>query len=144
MVLTRTHSFVVPSDTLQNKLLSKAVVKFDANQVEVTAQWDTDATCSCISHDVSRKLSLNKRGQFTIQTPSGSKEVEVFLVDIILPDNVAVLNVLVANSDIGDQSIDLLIGMNVVKYGDLAVSNYEGKTWFSFRVPSQGYANYRV
>jgi hypothetical protein len=30
----------------------------------------------------------------------------------------------------------MLIGMDVINYGDFAISNYNGKTTFSFRMPS--------
>lgn len=51
-------------------------------------------------------------------------------------------NIYVIDSEIGDQDIDVLIGMNIISLGDLSVTNYEGKTVFSFRVPSQGCTDY--
>ena len=37
-----------------------------------------------------------------------------------------------------DESKDIIIGMDVISKGDLAVTNYEGKTVLSFREPSAG------
>ena len=36
----------------------------------------------------------------------------------------------------------MLIGMNIINLGDFSVSKYQGKTVFSFRVPSAGCTDY--
>ena len=46
-------------------------------------------------------------------------------------------------SKIGAQGIDVLIGMDIISKGDFAVSNYNGKTQFSFRLPSQEDVDYK-
>lgn len=45
---------------------------------------------------------------------------------------------------IGEQGIDVLIGMDVISKGDFAISNYNGKTQFSFRIPSQNDVDYKA
>ncbi len=47
------------------------------------------------------------------------------------------------DSEIGKQGIDVLIGMDIISNGDFAVSNYDGKTYFSFRLPSQEHVEYK-
>lgn len=37
---------------------------------------------------------------------------------------------------------DIIIGMDIISKGDFAVSNLNGKTSFSFRIPSFGTANF--
>ena len=32
---------------------------------------------------------------------------------------------------------DIIIGMDTITRGDLAITNQNGETWFSFRIPSQ-------
>lgn len=39
--------------------------------------------------------------------------------------------------DLGDNA-DILIGMNVINFGDFAITNPGGNTQFSFRVPGHG------
>ena len=46
-------------------------------------------------------------------------------------------------SKIGAQGIDILIGMDIISKGDFAISNYNGKTQFSFRLPSQQDVDYK-
>lgn len=52
-----------------------------------------------------------------------------------MPNNVIVQNVIVACADLGI-NIDLLIGMDIISLGDFAITNVNGKTIFSFRLPS--------
>lgn len=47
------------------------------------------------------------------------------------------------DSEIGKQGIDVLIGMDIISNGDFAISNYEGRTQFSFRIPSQEHIEYK-
>ena len=46
------------------------------------------------------------------------------------------MDVVATDSDIGDQGLGMLIGMNVITIGDFSVSNVDKKTVFSFRIPS--------
>ena len=73
-----------------------------------------------------------------MRTPSGHGNVATYLVDVRLPNNVTVRDVKVCASEIGSQGIGLLIGMDIISVGDFAVSNYGGKTAFSFAHPSMG------
>ena len=49
----------------------------------------------------------------------------------------------VMGSKISEQGIDVLIGMDVISKGDFAISYYNGKTQFSFRIPSQNDVDYK-
>ena len=42
----------------------------------------------------------------------------------------------------GNQGLGVLIGMDIITAGDFAVSNYNGTTMFSFRIPSQKKTDY--
>lgn len=64
------------------------------------------------------------------------------MVDVILQNNVKIKDVIVCETAIGNQGIDLLVGMDIILLGDFAVSNYENKTAFSFRIPSQKKTDY--
>ena len=70
------------------------------------------------------------------RTPSGEIMLPIYVIDILLRNNVLVKDVLVMGSEIGSQGIDLLIGMDIIGMGDFAVTNFNGNTVFSFRIPS--------
>lgn len=63
------------------------------------------------------------------------KIVSRCLVNIYLPNEVAFAGVRVTKGVLGD--VDLLIGMDIISQGDFSVTCPQGKTKFSFRLPSQ-------
>ena len=117
-------------------LKNDVIVVCNGQQVTAKALWDTGATGTVISENIVRKLNLIATGKNSMKTPSGEDIVNTYLVDIVLPNQVVVNNVIVCDSKIGDQGIDVLVGMNIITLGDFAVSNFHGSTVFSFRVPS--------
>lgn len=135
--------FTTKFQTLSNKLINDTAIISGDKNVIAKSQWDTGATCTCISHDIVKKLNLVPTSMTRVQTPSGNKDVNVYLVDVALPGRVTIGNVLVCESEIGDQGIDALIGMNIINLGDFAVSNNK-KTYFTFRVPSQDHIDFIV
>ncbi len=64
-----------------------------------------------------------------------TEDVDVFLVNIGLPNGVGVPGVRVAKAVLPD--VDVLLGMDIINSGDFAVTNRDGNTKFSFRIPSQ-------
>lgn len=131
-----------PRDNIEPRLISIAYLNSNGKTIPVDAQWDTGATISCISEDVVDSLELKAITYRKIVTPSGSDIVRAFVVDVALTDDIIMNNVLVCESKIGLQKIDLLIGMNILSKGDFAVSNFSGRTVFAFRSPSCGDVNF--
>lgn len=138
-------AFTTKFSCLSNRLYSKANIVYEKRSYVADALWDTGATISCISMDVVSKLGLVSTGKMEINTPAGKKEVNTYSVDIVLPNkvqDVLISNCTVCDSDIGDQGISLLIGMDIIQLGDFSVSNYGGQTVFSFRLPSKETTDY--
>jgi len=87
-----------------------------------------------ITPNVVADLGLKPISYIQIATPSGKMNCGQYLVDLVLPQNVIVTDILVTEAIPAD--CDALIGMDVISLGDFAVTNFQGKTTFSFRVPS--------
>lgn len=51
-----------------------------------------------------------------------------------MPNNVSIKGVRGSVCTIGGDA-DILIGMDIIKFGDFAISNGEGQTLFSFAIP---------
>lgn len=128
--------------SIQRKLINSAVVEFNGNAVQAIAQWDTGATSTCISKELVTQLGLQPTGMIKVQTPSGIGLMNKYMINLILNNEVRIMNLVVMDSEIGNQGIDVLIGMDIISNGDFAVSNFEGKTQFSFRLPSQEHVEY--
>lgn len=103
------------------------------------AVWDTGATHSCISSNIVTALQLEPVTNVNVHTASGIEVKPSYIVDIFLPNNIRVTPIkateIVPNTHIG---FDCVIGMDIISQGDSSFSNVEGKTMFSFRVPSMG------
>lgn len=103
--------------------------------------WDTGATHSMISEDVTKACGLTPTGFGDSHHAQGTtKSVPIFLVNIMLPNNVGVVGVPVMQGAFAQ--FDVLIGMDIITRGDFAVTNLGGKTKFSFRIPSQASINF--
>lgn len=136
------NAFTTQNTNLTNQLINEATVIFENSSLTAKALWDTGATGTCISTEVAKRLSLPIAGFTQINTPSGRKTVNKYVIDIELPNGVRIKDVSVCDSDIGEQGIDVLLGMDIITLGDFAVSNYNGKTVFTFRIPSKKKTDY--
>lgn len=102
---------------------------------EYRAIWDTGATNSVITKKVVTELSLQPISITRVQHGGGESDRPVYLVNILLPNNVGFSEMRVTEGDIhGDYEV--LIGMDIIGSGDFAVTNKDNKTMFSFRYPS--------
>lgn len=75
-------------------------------------------------------------------TPSGSTDAPVYRIGLSLPNGMTIEQLHVCDSEIGLQGLGILIGMDVISMGDFATSCRNGRTMFSFRIPSVEDANY--
>jgi hypothetical protein len=97
--------------------------------------WDTGATGSCVTPSMARKLNLVPVGVGNMTHAGGIRQSNKYLVDLFLPNNVHVPGVLVMELEDG-MSFDVIIGMDIISRGDFSITNSEGKTTMSFRIPS--------
>ena len=129
-------------NVLQNKvLISQAQILNNEKQIneknkkiEFLATWDTGATNTMISQKVVDECKLISTGVTLIGTAGGVIQANTYVIDLVLPDNVVINNLNVACGKLNNT--DVLVGMDIMNNGDFAVSNYEGQTRFTFRVPS--------
>lgn len=128
--------FTTTCKGIKDKLINKSKIKANKKSIEAISQWDTGANMTNISQSVVQRLGLVPCGQVQAYTPSGCEIQRTFIVDIVLPNNFVITNLKVVESKIGEQGIDLLIGMDIISKGDFAISNHNGNTKFTFRIPS--------
>src|SRR5438067_154488 len=100
------------------------------------AIWDTGATSSVITERVIAECNLKPIGMTRAHGADGEYNTEVYLISVVLLNGVAFHILRVTKGKLPDGS-DVLVGMDVISRGDLAVTNLHGKTCFSFRCPSQ-------
>lgn len=122
----RTEAFVA-----QPSMLNKN--KNNEDWMPIVALWDTGATVSAISSNVVSKLGLFPVDKAENYTAAGLQIVDLYYIDIALPNKVIVSNLRVTECILPD--FDVLIGMDIITAGDFAIANAKGMTRFSFCMP---------
>ena len=103
--------------------------------VTLSGVWDTGATQTAISNEAAQRLGLPIVSYTQVSTANGVVDkVPVYLVNVLLPNNVIIPNVQTTGATLN--GCDMLIGMDIITTGDFAITNHNGKTVCSFRVPS--------
>lgn len=131
-------AFTIVYPRISRELINTATIISNGKEYKTErAMWDTGASFTCISNKIIQELNLQSFDVIKMHTPSGIDIRELYHVGIKLPtETVYIEDVVVADSEIDKQGLDVLIGMDIITMGDFSVSNYNGKTVFSFRFPS--------
>lgn len=101
--------------------------------------WDTGATGTVITKEVFDFLELKQNGIAQVSTASISNETKpTYLVDVFLKSDLRVQAAEVTVGTIAaEHDIHCLIGMDIISLGDFVITNFEGNTCLTFRIPSQ-------
>lgn len=134
------YAFTEKYPVFNGRIITKATIGFNDNiTVQVNAQWDCGATRSSISKELASELGLQPICQSNTETTSDTMLANIYDIGIFIPNSdIAVMVKASESPNIHKYGIDILIGMDVIKHGDFAISTYNGITCFSFRYPSQG------
>ena len=98
--------------------------------------WDTGAPVSLISARVAKVLGLTSIGKSGVSGYNEEIDVkDTFLIHLGLPTGDIVTNIMAMEFE--SDEYDVVIGMDVICNGDLAITNKDDKTTFSFRIPSE-------
>jgi len=132
------HSFTVAHDRIVYSLITPVLIesaKGGKDIIEINGLWDTGANMSLIGREIAERLALMPISKIFISTPSDKNaQSNIYVVNLHLPNRTLLENVLVAEGVL--DGCDMLIGMDVISRGDFAVTNFSGRTVFSFRMPS--------
>lgn len=130
-------SFTARNASIAYELPTNVYVESSAEKglIEARAIWDTGASCSLITPGIAAKLNLKPISKTMMATPSDkSVPSNVYLISIYLPNKAKIEYIQALEGT--PSGCDMLIGMDVISLGDFAVTNFNGKTIFSFRIPS--------
>jgi len=110
--------------------------KGTTNVYQTKALWDTGATGSVITKDTGAKLGLKPISMVQVTHAGGTSYQNQFLVNIRLPNNVIIPAVKVTECHDNVGNFGAIIGMDIITAGDFALTNINGKSRFTFRIPS--------
>jgi predicted aspartyl protease len=142
----QSHSFTTVSNGILRQLKNKVIVTPHKSEYatistdEWDALWDTGATGTVVSKRIVDKYNLIPVSYREVSTPQGTYDAACYYIDMYLPNRVRVQKLLAFEGTLS--GFDVLIGMDIISLGDFAVTNFNGKTMFSFRAPSVAHIDF--
>lgn len=138
-------AFTLRDDNLLRALMTPCWISKAYNPQEIDkpqirqydALWDTGATGTVISKRVAQELGIKPVGMRQVFTASSGNTgilTNEYLINVHLPNNVGIAFVRATEGTLN--GFDVLVGMDIISKGDLAITHKDGKTAFSFQMPS--------
>ncbi|MEY3416036.1 MAG: hypothetical protein RL060_147 [Bacteroidota bacterium] len=109
---------------------------------DVSAIWDTGASGCAITTKVVAALSLTPTGKVQVSTANGIVFQNTYTIDVRLPNSVIIVGIIATEVPGLAGGCDALIGMDIITLGDFSITNHNGNTCMSFRVPSSHEIDY--
>lgn len=131
-----THSAVAIENVIKTQIkVTNTVTNKEINSLAI---WDTGATNSVITKSAASALGLIPMSMASVSGVHGTKIVNVYLVKITLNnENISITTQVTECEELSSKNdTAMLIGMNIINLGDFHISNYNGQTVMTFRVPS--------
>lgn len=127
-------------DSLEYVLKTNVHIRnaFDLKRVvQCQAIWDTGAVYSAITAQCAKELGLTPLETVKAVSASGQFDARLYLIRIEIEGLGLSIVAEALECELLHEAkeVGLLIGMNVISKGDLMISNLDGRTSLSFRIP---------
>lgn len=146
------HAFTTKYSGRVDRIITPVAVfpAFDPTQsqqtpiqrLDTTSLWDTGATNSAVTQKTAQALDLVPVRQATLGHAGGSSLCNVYMVNLILPNNIGIVGTPVNECNDAAGDFGAIIGMDIITRGDLAITNVDSHTWVTFRFPSVQHVDY--
>jgi len=144
------HAFTAEYNGLSRILVNEVGLSIPFNPQEsvptptitVKAIWDTGATMSVLTKKIVKQLNLIPTGKMIVRNTTVEQLRDTYIINLYLPNRVMIPNVKVTDCEDILGEGELLIGMDIITLGDLSITNFQGKTTFSFVIPSKRKIDY--
>jgi len=136
--MEKVYAFTKKYDTVTRVLTLPVKISLagSTGSYETQGIIDTGAICSVVSINLVEKLEgIPFSYQFISTASSHNTLTPLYKASIVLCDKLEITNLTVSDGTL-PAGEECLIGMDILSLGDLAVSNFKGKTCISFRIPS--------
>jgi predicted aspartyl protease len=127
------RSILIPVIASQSKILCNKF-HLEKTEADVLALIDTGATNTSISSRLANSLGLKIIEQCNVNAAGGIHTANVYSIDVLLRNMVNFTNIRAAEF-VTNNKFDVIIGMDILTLGDLAITNHNRQTVLSFRVP---------
>lgn len=131
----QTNAFTLEAKGILSAIrIPVTIISQDGKRECATAIWDTGADITRISKRLVEELGIKSMGERLCYTAMGTTTSKHYSVSVLLPNDIEITDLSVFDFA-GAPDCDVLIGMDVICRGDLAISNATNTTWVSFRSP---------
>lgn len=124
--------------TFDGFLITDEAIINDNKLIPIKALWDTGSSESVISNNLANKLNLCSIGSALLNGTSLSCKTNIYEVVLLLAKKQQIILHVTGSPQIGDNNIDLLIGLDVISMCDFVISTDNKNLCMSVRFPSQG------
>lgn len=119
------------------------VLKGLGNDMEGTSHscvaiWDTGSTNTLITRTVVDQLNLKPIGKSEVFGITGTAMEYTYLISLRLSSQYLFESLRVIGCATLGRNVDVLIGMDIINKGDMALTHAKGKTRFYYQFPSLG------
>ena len=131
----KTYTFTF--DTIARLIIIPAVFRYNNCIMKVKALIDTGAAASYITEFVAKSLNIPTTGKiYRVKFAEESAERQSIKADMILSSEVFFSDEEFTLLKDEPRTYDAVIGMNLLTRTDFSISNFNGHTTFSLRIPS--------
>lgn len=102
--------------------------------IEAVALIDTGASRSAVSKRFAERHGMVSYKMATVVSAHGGRKVPSYTTDIVLPGGI-VFEGRKVTQFFGEHDFDVIIGLDILLCGDMAITNANCETVFSFRTP---------
>jgi hypothetical protein len=144
--MTDFHAFTIRYNGLTRRITTEIVLTFGFDPAQppvdpvlehhTTALWDTGATQSVITRATAEALQLIPVGQTLVNHAGGCSQANTYVVNVILPNKVGFIGVLVSECPDVVGNFGAIVGMDIISQSDFSITNVADQTWMSVRTPS--------
>ena len=117
--------------------LTTESIEIDDTVMQTRALWDTGATNCVVTEGTARALGLVPISRVEVAHAGGITLQNVYLVDLFMPNRLVLQGIGVTECVDSAGNFGVIIGMDIITMGDFSISNLNGGTTVSFRMPSQ-------
>lgn len=139
-----TTSFTIKHKGLAKVLATKIqiIASGTNNLLEIAGIWDTGATGTAITTKVVNDLGLVSTGFAMVSTANGQVPQKTYSIDVVLPNGLKIQGIVATEVPGLSGGCDALIGMDIISLGDFSITNHNGNTCMSLRIPSSHEIDY--
>ena len=122
---------------------------FDVNNISqppkpytTAALWDTGSSHCFITKSLATSLALHPTDKALVEHAMGRTFENVYFATLQITEKYYIEIELTECQSINN-NFEIIIGMDVINQGNFAITNQEGMTTFSFRLPSETTINFQ-